>query len=445
VPQAALVNFLISMQQAPGLTAEDILLSVTTLSFDIAGLEIFLPLITGAQVVMVSHAVAADGDALLQVLQCCGATVMQATPATWRLLISAGWQGTPGLKVLCGGEAMPGELANQLLGRCGSLWNMYGPTETTIWSTVHHVTVGEGIMPVGRPIANTQVYVLDEARQPTPIGVAGELYIGGDSVALGYLNRPELTAEKFVPDPFTGGDARLYRTGDLVRYRADGSLDFLGRIDFQVKVRGFRIELGEIEAVLDEHPAIRQAVVVAREDTPGDVRLVGYLTLAGTAAPTTADLRSYLKEKLPDYMVPALFVTVDSFPLTPNGKVNRKALPAPQVGRVETSVHHVAPRNEVERQIAAIWQSVLNVEKVGVTDNFFDLGGHSLLIIQVHNRLRRNFETDLTIAQMFQYPTVEALAAYLQRPQVAANNLQQAQDRAARQRAQLERPVRSGK
>jgi amino acid adenylation domain-containing protein len=449
VPQRALVNFLLSMQQAPGLAAEDVLLSVTTLSFDIAGLEIFLPLITGAQVAMVSYATAADGAALLDVLQSCGATVMQATPATWRLLISAGWQGTPGLKILCGGEAMPGELANQLLPRCASLWNMYGPTETTIWSTVYQVTAGQGIMPIGRPIANTQIYILDEAGQPTPVGVAGELYIGGDGVAHGYLNRPELTAEKFVLDPFAGGGVKMYRTGDLARWRADGNLDFLGRMDFQVKIRGFRIELGEIEAVLDEHPAIRQAVVVAREDTPGDPRLVGYLALAGPTAPATADLRSYLKEKLPDYMVPSIFVPVDEFPLTPNGKVNRKALPAPQAARVETSVHHVAPRNEIERQVAAIWQTVLGVEKVGVTDNFFDLGGHSLLIIRVHNEVRRSFETNLTIAQMFQFPTVEALAAYLHKPPAAAgvpaNNLQKVQDRAARQRAQMERPGRHGR
>jgi amino acid adenylation domain-containing protein len=443
VPQRALVNFLVAMQQSPGLAREDILLSVTTLSFDIAGLEIFLPLITGAQIEMVSHVVAADGAALLAVLQGCGATVMQATPATWRLLISAGWEGTPGLKILCGGEAMPGELAGQLLPRCASLWNMYGPTETTIWSTVCQVGKAEGIMPIGRAIANTQVYILDEARQPTPLGVAGELYIGGDGVAHGYLNRPELTAEKFVHDPFVGEvGARMYRTGDLVRYRADGNLDFLGRVDFQVKIRGFRIELGEIEALLDEHPSVHQAVVIAREDTPGDLRLVAYLAVARTEAPAASELRSYLKEKLPDYMVPSVFVTVETFPLTPNGKVNRKALPAPSVARVETSVNHVAPRNDIERKIAAMWQSVLGVEKVGVTDNFFDLGGHSLLIVQVHNQIRRSFDTNVTIAQMFQYPTVEALAAHLQRPQIAAGNLQQAQERALRQRAQFEQPIR---
>ncbi len=337
VPQRALVNFLLSMQRAPGLAREDILLSVTTLSFDIAGLEIFLPLITGARLELVGHAVAADGAALQGVMKACDVSVMQATPATWRLLIGAGWQGTPGLKILCGGEAMPGELAGQLLARCASLWNMYGPTETTIWSTIYEVRTAEGIMPIGRPIANTQVYVLDEAQQPVPIGVAGELYIGGDGVAHGYLNRAELTAQKFVPDPFApGAGARMYRTGDLVRYRPDGNLEFLGRIDFQVKIRGFRIELGEIEAVLEQHPVIRQAVVVAREDTPGDMRLVGYLGLNPERSPDQplplSELRSYLKEKLPDYMVPAVFVTIDAFPLTPNGKVDRKASAGAQGG-----------------------------------------------------------------------------------------------------------------
>jgi len=342
---------------------------------------------------------------------------------------------------------MPGELAGQLLARCASLWNMYGPTETTIWSTIYEVHTAEGIMPIGRPIANTQVYVLDEAQQPVPIGVAGELYIGGDGVAHGYLNRSELTAQKFVPDPFApGADARMYRTGDLVRYRPDGNLEFLGRIDFQVKVRGFRIELGEIEAVLEQHPGIRQAVVLAREDTPGDMRLVGYLGLNPQRSPDQAlplsELRSYLKEKLPDYMVPAVFVTVDAFPLTPNGKVDRKALPAPKVAAAAPRANHVAPRSEVERKIAAIWQAVLGVEAVGVTDSFFDLGGHSLLIVQVHNQLRRSFDTNITIAQMFQYPTVEALAAYVQQPQ-AASGLRQAQAQALReQRALRQQPAR---
>jgi amino acid adenylation domain-containing protein len=446
VPQRALVNFLASMQQRPGITQADTLLSVTTLSFDIAGLEIFLPLISGARVEIAEQAVTADGPALLGLLQRCGASIMQATPATWRLLLGAGWEGTAGLKVLCGGEAMPGELAGQLLSRCDSLWNMYGPTETTIWSTLHHVTAGEGIMPIGRPIANTQVYILDAAGQPTPTGVAGELYIGGDGVAHGYLNRPELTAEKFVPDPFAGGNARLYRTGDLARYRPDGNLDFLGRIDFQVKVRGFRIELGEIEAILEQHPSIRQAVVIAREDTPGDVRLVAYLSAGAATVPPPADLRAWLKEKLPDYMVPAHYITLEAFPLTPNGKVDRKALPAPAAAVAgQASAHFIAPRNDVERQVAAIWQTVLNVQSVGIADNFFDLGGHSLLIIQVHTQLRRTFDTDLTVAQMFQYPTVEALAAHLQRPHAAVTHLQQAQERAARQRAQFQKPARTGR
>ncbi|HZR97743.1 MAG TPA: amino acid adenylation domain-containing protein [Chloroflexota bacterium] len=444
IPQGALVNFLCSMREAPGLSSEDVLVAVTTLSFDIAGLELFLPLITGARVVLASSAVAVDGVALRTVLETSGATTVQATPATWRLLIAAGWEGTPALRILCGGEALPRELAAQLLDRCGALWNMYGPTETTIWSTIAKIESADDVIPIGRPIANTQTYVLDARLQPVPIGVPGELYIGGDGLARGYLNQPELTAQKFIPNPFAapagtsqggGQSARLYRTGDLVRYRADGSLEYLQRVDHQVKIRGFRIEMGEIETVLEQHPAVRQAVVVAREDAPGDKRLVAYVVPARENALPTAELREHLKEKLPTYMVPALLVPMAALPLTPNGKVDRKALPAPEETRVERATQFVAPRGEVERQIAAIWQAVLQIEAVGVEDNFFDLGGHSLLILQVHGKLCRAFNTDLTIAQMFQYPTVRALAEYVQRPRQQAAALGQAQDRGKRLRA----------
>ncbi|HLH25146.1 MAG TPA: amino acid adenylation domain-containing protein [Chloroflexota bacterium] len=444
IPHGALTNFLCSMRETPGLASADVLVAVTTLSFDIAGLELFLPLITGARVVLVSSAVAVDGVALRAVLETSGATIMQATPATWRLLLAAGWEGAPTFRVLCGGETLPSELAAQLLARCGSLWNMYGPTETTIWSTIARITAADGPIAIGRPIANTQTYVLDARLQPVPIGVPGELYIGGDGLARGYLNQPELTAQKFIPNPFAapagtaaggGQSARLYRTGDLVRYRADGTLEYLQRVDHQVKIRGFRIELGEIESVLEQHPAVRQAVVVAREDSPGDKRLVAYVTPAREDVLPTAELREHLKEKLPSYMVPAVLVPLAALPLTPNGKVDRQALPAPEATRGERATPFVAPRSEVERQIAAIWQAVLCVETVGLDDNFFDLGGHSLLILQVHSQLCRAFTTDLTIAQMFQYPTVRALADYIQRPQQRAAGLGEAQDRGKRLRA----------
>lgn len=278
VPHRAVVNFLHAMRQSPGMTSQDVLLAVTTLSFDIAGLELYLPLTIGARVHIVSREVAADGAQLKAELARSGATIMQATPATWRLLLEAGWQGDERLKILCGGEALPRELANQLLERCESLWNMYGPTETTIWSAARRIEPGNRQVLIGRPIANTELYLLDENLQPVPVGVPGELYIGGDGLARGYFKLPDLTAEKFVPHSF-GRDAgaRLYRTGDLARYLPDGNVEFLGRIDHQVKIRGFRIELSEIESVLEQHPSVREAVVVAREDTPGDKRLVAYV------------------------------------------------------------------------------------------------------------------------------------------------------------------------
>jgi len=423
VVQRAVVNFLASMRVEPGLNAADTLLAVTTLSFDIAGLELFLPLVVGARVVIANSAVVADGPQLMALMEHSNVTVMQATPATWRLLIQSGWRGDRGLKILCGGEALPRELADQLLARCGELWNMYGPTETTIWSTVYQIQPGEGAISIGRPIANTQIYILDAHLQPVPIGVAGELYIGGNGLARGYFKRPELTAEKFIRDPFAapasgggreGANARLYKTGDLARYHADGTIEFLGRIDHQVKIRGFRIELGEIETVLAQHAQVRQAVVVAREDTPGDKRLVAYL-IARLPAPSVTDLRSFLKEQLPDYMVPAAFVMLEAFPLTPNGKVDRKALPVAEGARPQLDANYVAPQTEIERSIAAIWQDVLKTDRVGIHDNFFDLGGHSLLIVQVHARLRSITPVPITIADMFRFPTIATLASFLNR------------------------------
>ncbi len=414
IPHRALTNFLISMRQEPGLVEQDILLSVTTLSFDIAGLELYLPLITGARVVVVSREVAADGLKLGQKLDQVKATVMQATPATWQMLLDAGWSGQPNLKILCGGEALSRELANQLLDRCATLWNMYGPTETTIWSTVQRVERDQPIT-IGHPIANTQIYVLNACLQPTPIGVPGDLYIGGDGLARGYLNRPELTQEKFIPDPFSPRpDARLYKTGDLARYRADGQVEYMGRMDHQVKVRGFRIELGEIENVLQRHPAIQQAVVIAREDRPGDKRLVAYVIARIGQAPTGGELRDFLKESLPDYMLPTAFVFLETYPLTPNNKVDRRALPAPDMVHTGGSRDFVAPRNMLEVQLVQIWQEVLGIRPVGVTDSFFDLGGHSLLVVRLFTEIEQRFGKHLPIATLFQSPTIEQLAALLQ-------------------------------
>ena len=421
IPHRAVVNFMASMKREPGLSADDVLLAVTTLSFDIAGLELFLPLLNGARIVIARREIAADGMALAQLLTSCGATVMQATPVTWRLLLQAGWEGNPALKILCGGEALAPDLAEQLVTRCASLWNMYGPTETTIWSAATRVRAGEPVV-IGKPIANTQFYVVNDKLQPVPIGVAGELLIGGDGLALGYLNRPELTAEKFIPNPF--GPGRVYRTGDLVRYSPDGNIEFLGRMDFQVKIRGFRIELGEIEAVLREVPEVRDAVVVAREDAPGDQRLVAYLLSRDGALPVS-ELRNRVSAKLPSYMVPAAFVTLEQFPLTPNGKVNRKALPAPDQSAVKSSASYVAPRTPVEERLTGIWGDVLGVTKVGVEDNFFELGGHSLRLLQVQIRLQRDLQHAIAVTALFQYPTIRSLAKFLEEPAAHAQGRQQ--------------------
>lgn len=407
IPHRAVVNFLSSMRQQPGLEAGEILLSVTTFSFDIAALEIFLPLFVGGQVTLVSRAVASDGLQLRAALEGSGATVMQATPATWRLLLDAGWPGDPRLKILCGGEALPQDLKDALNERSSSLWNLYGPTETTIWSTLIHLEKSQSVQ-IGRPIDNTQCYVLDPQQQLVPIGAPGELYIGGAGLAHGYLNRPDLTAEKFVPHPFKPGE-RLYRTGDLVRYHRDGSLEYLGRMDFQVKLRGFRIELGEIEAALAQHPAVKATVVIARQEVSGP-QLVAYFIPAQTPGSNANDLRTFLRQLLPDYMIPAAFVSLDSFPLTANGKINRLALPAPDPVVLPDRQAFVAPSTPFEEILADIFREVLKIEALSIHHNFFDLGGHSLLATQVMSRIYDQFGVKLPVHTLFNVPTLAELA-----------------------------------
>lgn len=410
----SVVNFLQTMQRAPGLRQSDTFFSVTTLSFDIAVLELWLPLITGARVVLASREVQSDGVALARAIREAGTTVMQATPATWRLLLDSGWKDAKNIKILCGGEAMPRALADALLDGGAELWNMYGPTETTVWSTIHKVGLAEDPISIGRPIANTTTYVLDEHQLPVPVKVPGELYIGGDGLARGYHNRPELTSQQFVPDPFSRKpDARLYRTGDQVRYLPDGKLEYLGRLDNQVKVRGFRIELGEIESRLETHERVRQAVVMVREDIPGDQRLVAYLLTTPGEELTGSSLRTWLSEFLPPFMVPSTFVTLDEFPLTPNGKVNRRALPKPEVTSAASGVDFISPQSGMQSSIAEIWKSILHVDRVGVNDNFFDLGGHSLLAVQLQSRVREQFQRDLPLMELFRRPTVAAIAEFL--------------------------------
>ncbi len=413
IPHQAVVNFLLSMQKEPGLTASDHLLSVTTLSFDIAVLELYLPLISGATVTLVPRTEAYDGHLLAQRIAKSGATVMQATPVTWRMLLDVGWKGDPSLKILCGGEAMPPELARDLLPRCRELWNMYGPTETTVWSTTRQITSSSDPITIGRPIANTQIYVLDKNKQPVPIGVVGDLYIGGDGLARDYRERPELTAEKFIDDPFRPG-SRMYSTGDLARYLANGEVDFLGRSDFQIKIRGFRVELGEIESALMGHTAVREAVAIVREDKPGDKRLVAYLILhEGVAQPDQTELRDFVGGKLPAYMVPSAFVFLESFPKTPNRKVDRKALPAPDMAREDFGRHFVAPRNPVEEIVAQIIAQSLDLDSVGIWDNFFELGGHSLLVTRIIFRITELFRIEIPLRRFFENPTVAGIAAFM--------------------------------
>ena len=418
ITHQSLVNFLWSMRNILGCTSRDVLLSVTTLSFDIAGLELYLPLIVGGRVELASHQVALDGRLLRRRLEEVCPSIMQATPATWHMLIDAGWEPTPHLTALCGGEALPRELADQILARAGSLWNMYGPTETTIWSTLSKIEQGLMEITIGRPIANTQLYILDDSLQPVPIGVPGELYIGGDGVANGYRHRPELTAERFILHPFSDRPgARLYKTGDLARYRSDGRVVHLGRLDHQVKIRGFRIEIGEIEAALSRHPAVRQVVVTAREDQHGLKQLAAYLVCQNETASTPTELRALLRKALPEYMMPSYFVFLDALPLTANHKVDVKALPAPAVSGVSSDKIHVGPRNGLEVQLAALWQQVLGVHDPDVYDNFFDLGGHSLKAAQLFYLLEQVYGRQLPLATLFQAPTIAALASVLLREQ----------------------------
>ena len=412
VPHGALSNFLLSMQKEPGFTADDTLVAITTISFDIAMLEMFLPLISGGTLVIAADDVTSDGIALAELIAESRATIMQATPATWHMLLDSGWQGEKRLKILCGGEPLPRRLADKLLERSGQLWNMYGPTETTIWSSVARVAADGQSIDIGRPIRNTTMYILDPYNQPVPAGIIGELCIGGGGVTQGYLNRDELTEEKFLPNPFIEGDM-IYRTGDWARHNRDGTIECLGRIDHQVKIRGFRIELGEIEAVMSQHDGVQEVVVVAHETAAGSKQLVGYVTTKPNRLITVSELRKFGKTKLPDYMVPATFIMLDVFPLTDNNKINRRLLPSPDGERPELDNVYVAPRGEMENRLAKIWQDVLVVSQVGAHDSFFDLGGDSLLVVRMLNKVRETTGIRIPVHQIFAHRTVRALADYL--------------------------------
>jgi amino acid adenylation domain-containing protein len=407
VPHRALANFLEAFRAEVGIGAGDRLLAVATLSFDIASLDILLPLVTGARLAVAPTVVQRDPHALAELIGRVQPTYLQATPVTWRMLIDAGWRGSPALTILCGAEAMTRPLADALLARAARVFNLYGPTETTIWATAERVQPNGAPVPIGRPLANTAVYVLDRHGELVPPGVVGELYIGGAGVARGYWRRPELTRERFLPDPFTGAaGARMYRTGDAVRWLADGRLEYLGRLDNQVKVRGFRIELGEVEAALAAHPALSASAVAPRGDA-----LIAFCVWRDAAAADAGALRAFLSARLPDYMTPARFVPLDKMPRLPNGKVDRRALAALDIAPAARTAS--GPRDETERRLVKIWEELLGVAPVGVDDNFFEIGGHSLLAAGAAARIEKAFGARVPLAALFEAPTVAQLAQHV--------------------------------
>ncbi len=402
VSHAALANLLHSMALEPGISASDVLLAVTTLSFDIAGLELWAPLMQGARVELATDDELLDPTALMRRMDRSGATMMQATPSTWRMLLAAHWPGRL-RRILCGGEAFPIDLVEPLCARADAVWNLYGPTETTIWSTAARITPSTARIrvPIGRPIDNTRVYVMDSHGRLMPRGAVGELWIAGDGVALGYHGLPELSATRFVADPFVPG-ARAYRTGDLGRWTADGELLHLGRLDDQLKVSGYRIEPGEIESVLATVPAIQQAVATVSGPAT-DARLVAYVVYRAEAGrrPSASELRRLLRERLPDYMIPAMIVELSEVPLTPNGKVDRRALPDPFATASRGVRPFEVPENDVERKIAKVWRDVLGVAHVSRHDNFFELGGHSLVAVRAVWQLERDHAIVIDPRSMF--------------------------------------------
>ncbi len=420
ITHRSLANFVHAMRRLYRVGPGDAMPAITTIAFDLSVPELYLPMLGGGTTPLLTRDTVADGALFARALDESGATVLQATPATYRLLLEAGWHGRPELLLLCGAEAMSRDLADQIFPLGRGLWNFYGPTETTVWSTAWQVENGAPIS-IGRPIAATRIYLLDSRLAPVPLGSAGEIAIGGTGLARGYLRRPDLTADRFVPDALSGEPgARLYRTGDLGRLRPDGLLDHLGRADHQIKLRGFRIEPGEIEAALRPHPSVAEAVVMVREDKPGDPRLVAWIGLAPEAkAPDAADLREALRRDLPEYMVPATFVFLPALPRNANGKLDRSALPAPEGGSARKA-EPVAPRNETEAQVAALWQRLLGVEPIGVLDNFFELGGHSLLANRVVAAVRQSFQVEIPLRALFLEPTVAGVAKAVTRARSSA-------------------------
>ncbi|MFN3987982.1 MAG: amino acid adenylation domain-containing protein [Rhodocyclaceae bacterium] len=411
VPHKALVNFLYAMQHALKLTPEDKILAVTTLSFDIAALELFLPITVGASVFIAERTTVRDPGALSELVVAEGITMLQATPSLWKALVPEYAASLKGVRPLVGGEALPGQLAGALSSLGRTVVNLYGPTETTVWSTIMPLEDPRDMQspPIGRPILNTQVYVLDHAMEPVPVGVTGDLYIAGDGVALGYFQRPDLTRERFVANPFGEEGSRVYKTGDKARWRDDGVLEYQGRADHQVKIRGFRIEIGDVEAALLVCPEVRHAIVVAQTAPTGEKQLVAYVVTADCSLDVVA-LRRRLVETLPDYMVPAYYMTLAAMPLTPNGKVDRKALPLPAW---HASSRYAPPRNRLEEMLVNLWAESLGRPHVGIHDNFFEIGGDSISATRILNTIRKTLSVEVPLGVLFKASTISDLSEYL--------------------------------
>jgi amino acid adenylation domain-containing protein len=382
-------------------------LASTSICFDLSIFEIFVPLSVGGRVIVVADALRLPGLKSAEAV-----TLLNTVPSAAAELLRSGGLPKTLQTVNLAGEPLATSLVRQLYEYADikRVFDLYGPSEDTTYSTFA-LRSGTGQATIGRPISNTQTYVLDPNLHPMPIGVPGELYLGGEGLARGYLKRPELTAAKFIPDPF--GSGRLYKTGDLVRYLPDGQLEYLGRTDHQIKLRGFRIELGEIQAVLRHHPQIQENIVLVREDEPGDRRLVAYLVTNDNFELPIGDLRSFLRKKLPDYMVPSAFIRLDALPLNANGKIDRGALPRPDDPGSQLRQTYVAPRAERERNLAKIWQETLRIATVGVEDNFFDLGGHSLLLVRVVQEIQNSLGLEVSLMEMFEHPTIASLSRHL--------------------------------
>lgn len=416
---SALTNFLLSMQKTPGLSADDNVLALTTLSFDISGLEIFLPLITGARITVASREEAKDGKTLLEKIRKQKVSVVQATPSTWKMLIDSGWNEKLNIKALCGGEALSQDLAEQILNRVDELWNMYGPTETTIWSSCSKVINGEPIH-LGRPIANTQFYIVDKDLNFCPPGVPGELLIGGAGLSVGYLNKEELTKEKFIPNPFDKENkTRVYRTGDLVKLNPKLQIEFLGRIDNQVKIRGYRIELDEIENVIRKVEGVKDCAVIVKEIN-NDKKIVAYYTNSNKS--TGEDLSSFINSireiairNLPDYMIPSLIIPIEDLPLTPNNKIDKKALAAKEITAVVSHTSNSKPENETQKILLEIWETLLGIPGIGIDDNFFEIGGHSILAAQMLADFEKQTGKRIPLAEMFTAQTIRQLAGIVEK------------------------------